>query len=300
MAWYDPFLDVISKFKPVQVHVHFDQTNNIEKLQLGDSIEYKVENGFIHIGTNKIKIEKNKEGIHFILPDGTKFSRLIENKEKNLIYLDKDKKVFTRSDISGLQIPFLSIEKKHEIIIKILKPYLENYRRNLDLGALLVASTIIRLEDGKEDKELIDKYYIRLHGFKKEGHMIYNLFRSGIVEREIIPLLQKIIKAYKTHEETKRQFLIYWYDIIAEGYPTAYFVKESDHSGDIYKELNWRFDRGEKKVTVYSRGSLRNSRIQTCLQKIEKKGNVKLKYHNPYRIGFSRAIKIDVIKALNL
>ena len=126
--------------------------------------------------------------------------------------------------------------------------------------------------------------------------MIYNLFRSGIIEGEIIPHLQKITKAYKIHEETRRQFLIYWYDIIAEGYPTAYFVKEMDSKEDIYKELNWRFDRGEKRVTVYSRSSERNSRTENSLQRIEKEGKVKLKHYDPYWIGFSRAIKIDVIK----
>ena len=62
----------------------------------------------------------------------------------------------------------------------------------------MVSSTLIRLEDAKKkDKEMIRLYFKRLHGMKKIGHMVYNLFRSGIIEKEIIPHLKKTNDTYK-------------------------------------------------------------------------------------------------------
>ncbi|MEK6833792.1 MAG: hypothetical protein AABY32_07150 [Nanoarchaeota archaeon] len=244
----------------------------------------------------KIKVEKKNNSVEFTLPDGTKLERLPIEKEKNIEYLDIDKKVFTRSDISALQLPYLSIGQKHEEIIKILKPFLEEYRGNADLGCLLIASTIIKLEDKLEDKKLIHTYYDKLKIYKKVGHMIYNFFRSGILEKRIIPHLRKICESYNTNGEIKRNFLIYWYDIIGSGYPTAYYANDQDTQQEFYNELNWRFDRGEKNIEVYSRITKRNRRIRRWLKRLEKRGVIKFRESKIYRIGYSKAIKFYVTK----
>lgn len=291
MAWYDFLFEAIGRIRLADIKVTYTQIifGNDTKFDLTDNY-FGPKNG------EKVKVLQTDEGLIFTLPNGTTLRKLIQDKSKNIEYLDKDKKVFTRADIGSIQVPFLSIEEEHERLIKFLKPYLTDYRQNLDLGGLLIASSIIRLEDSRGDKEIISKYYRDLHLCGKVGHMIYNLFRSGILEKEIIPSLQKIIETYDSPEEIKRQFLTSWYAIISIGYPTAYFANDSDSRQDFYKEIHWRFDRGEKKITVYSRHSGRNTKVKKWLDRLKRKKEILLKPSKVYTIGYSKAIKFEVTK----
>jgi len=298
----DKLIEALSKLVPENIQL-IKIDNHIEKFVLGNE-EYNVENGFINVGGQKIKLEKKEETIEFTLPNGTKLQRLRQDAKKNIKFLDTDKKVFTRSDLGGTQIPLLAIDEQHEKIIKKLKQVLEKYRNNTDLGCLLIASTIIKkedkienLENDEEDIEIVSRYYKKIKIYKKIGHMIYNLFRSKILENEIIPHLEALQKAYKTLEEVKRQFLIYWYDIIEAGYPTAYFVKMMDNKEKLYKEISWRFDRGENSIDVYSRTGERNHRVREWLANIQKKEKIKIKESKAYRIGNSVAIKFTAAKS---
>ena len=168
MVWYDFFLKILSKVRLAEIHIHYYKTE-IDKVFIGNK-SYNVNEGYINFGEGKkIRVAPTGDNIGFIFPDGNSVSRKSQNKNNEIKYLDDEKKVFTRSDIINLQTPFLSIEEEHETIIESLKPYLENLRAGIDLGSLLVASTIIRLEDNLQDKKIISTYYKKLHVFQKIG-----------------------------------------------------------------------------------------------------------------------------------
>ena len=230
----------------------------------------------------------------FLLPDGTKVTRPSLKSTDNVRYLSAEQRVFTRADLSPIQIPFLSINDRHENVIKILKPYLENYRGGLDLGSLLIASTVIRLEDsGCKDYETLSQYHLRLGDHPRVGHMIYNFFRSGVLERDIIPYLHGLMKNYSSHDQIRQNFLIHWNSIIDKGYPTAYFVKQVDGIVSVQTELQWRFDMGVKQVEVYSRSKDRNKSVIGWLDSL--KSIMFFEYSvQTYALGATPAVTLNI------
>ena len=290
------FLEFLSKFKPVDIKIKKEQHTHNYNIQFGDNI-IKSDKGIITLGDgNKILVQEDKDGNPVFIKDETEITTVKENKEDNIKLLDDDKKVFSRADISYIQLEFLSIEEKHEMVIKQLKPFLEDYRNNQDFASLLIASTIIRLEDSKQKNEQMITIYRHnlITSYKSIGRMVYNLFRSGILEKEIIPNTQRLQKAFP-FDKARQNFLTEWHDIIQGGYPTAYFMQFWDDESKLFKEFNWRFDRKVSYVDVYSRGDIRNNLTQNlCSSYIQKNPNFDMQVDKPYELGLTMAIKIRI------
>ena len=222
MTFLKQIISALSKVKLPDINLIKNEDNStknitIETLVLGDQ-KYTVENGILTLGDNtELKlIKKNDKFEALETSSGTRLSSISENKEFNVAAFNIQEKVFTRADLAPTQLPLLTIEDEHEKLIKQLKPYLEEYHSGNYLGCLLITSTIIRMEDNKSTKKTIQYYHTKLADYGKDAHTIYNLFRSGIMQREIIPHLQSIEKSYSSHEERKKQFLIYWYAILKQ------------------------------------------------------------------------------------
>lgn len=288
------FLEALSKWTPVKITIPV----NIKNLTIGGKT-FKVENGFLNVGDDaKLKIDRDDKGYPKFSHNDTEIYGFLDNKKENIKKLDVEEKVFTRGDITELQLGFLSIEEKHERAIKKLRPYLLDYRANWDLGALLIASTIIKYEDDRKDDELVKQYKTKLKtSYKKIGPMVYNLFRSDILLVEMIPHLEKLESMYSDFEEVKKNFLIYWYTIIAEGYPTAYFIQWGETEGRLSKEIKWRLDRGSKFVDVYSRVAKKNTLTKRWCSKFIKRENCYIdeKETKRYKLGFTPALKIRIL-----
>ena len=285
------FIDALSKIHLVKVDVHVD------KIELGDKT-YNIENGFVILGEDvKLKISRDEKGNVSFIKDGANISTTKESKKENVHLLDTEKKAFSRADISEIQIGYMSIEKQHESLIKKMKPFLDGYRNNIDIASLLIASTIIRFEDGEQKNEyLISTYFKNLDFYKDVGRMVYNLFRSGILEGEIIPLIDKLTSIYDFNT-ARQNFLTQWHDIIGGGYPTAYFVQFWDDENKIFSELNWRFNRKVSFVDVFSRGNVRNKRNRNhCLNYCKKHKGFEVEIGKPYKLGLTPALKVKVVK----
>ena len=115
-----------------------------------------------------------------------------------------------------------------------------------------------------------------------------------------MPHLRNLKKIYG--EKAKEKFLVYWYDIIEGGYPTAYFIKHDDmfNKEVVFKQLNWRFDRGTEYVDVYSRGKFRNTiTIKECSEYCDKNEKFSLDPGKPYKLGYTEAIKIRIKRKNN-
>lgn len=289
-------LETIAKWTPIKINI--DKSQHIESLRIWDN-NLKVENGFITLGDGtKIKLQRNKKGELSFFKDGTELKSVYgKDKKENVKLLDKQKDVYSRADISDAQLEFLSVEKRHEIIISKFKPILEDYRMGWDMASLLVASTIIKLEESpQKNKNMVMRYNKDLNeSYGNIGRMIYNLFRSGVLEKEILPYLEDLKRRYD--KEGKSKFLSYWYGIIKEGYPTAYFMTYDDMFNPInlIKGLNWRFDRGSDYVEVYSRGKVRNQKtIELCEKYCVENQQFKFKVSKPYQLGYTTAITVTI------
>jgi len=281
--------EVLSKVRLFDIKVHVD------KVEIGDK-SFKIENGFVVLGNEaKLKISKDEKGNPIFLKDGTSISTVKETKKENIYLLENEKRAFSRADISEVQIEYMSIEKKHETIIKKLKPFLEGYRNNWDMASLLVAGTIIRLEDAEQKNQyMITIYMNNLNFYKNIGRMVYNLFRSGVLEKEIIPHAEKLKEFYGI-QKGRQQFLIEWHDILQGRYPTAHFMQHFDDESKLAKELDWRFNRQVDYVDIYSRGYIRNERTkELCIAYCKKNKNFEMNIGRPYKLGLTKAIKIRV------
>ena len=290
--------ELISNFHPINV----SPTTNIKNLNITIPIngrEYKVEKGIL-IATDKpaenIQLEIDKLGFLRPVINGTSLEGIADSKSQNVNMLDKDQKVFTRSDISETQLALLNTDCEHERIIKKLKPILQAAGHSKDMGALLSASAIIENEDKKEDYKLCKLLHQRFNTcYGKRGAMIYNLFRSDILRIEVLGHLNNLSNIYdKDKKVVAMHFLIYWDSILDIGYPTACFVKEEDRKTNINKEIRWRFKKGAKRIYIYSRTKHRNTNILKWCKEIAADGGYSCKAFKPYQLGFTPAIKIRV------
>ena len=294
MISFKEFLEILVKWTPVKVEV--DKSIHIGKLDIGDK-NFKVENGFITLGDKtQIKVQRDPSGQINLFKDGNQIKSIKgKTKEENIKLLDEQKNAFSRTDISDVQFEFLDIDERHETLIKHFQPMLKGYRKNWDFAALLIASRVIKLEEESvANKEKILQLQRHLNNsFENVGRMVYNLFRSDILEKEILPFLKGLIKG--DGGKAKENFLVYWYNIIDVGYPTAYFMSYEDMFDKyrLFKELDWRFDRGSQYVDVFSRGRIRNKiTIKSCLDYCNKNKNIQCEQGEPYELGYTVAVKI--------
>ncbi len=293
-AFCEFLVNVSKNFHKIRL---FDINFDIKEVDIGGKI-YKIEDGAIILEDgNKVHFVKDDKGNPIFLKDGTEISFPRESKNENVKLLDKEQKVFSRADISEVQLELLTIEEKHEKIIKHFRRFLENYGENMHIGALLIAGTIIRLEDAKnKDEGMIRIYNEKKKAYKEIGHMVYNLFRSKILEKEIMPYSEKLLKDYSL-EEAKQIFLVTWRGYITDGYPTAYFMQYDDNEVSLFKQFNWRFNRQVPYVEVYSRGNMRNKLTKKlCKLYCEKNPDFKMEVKEPYILGLSNAIIIHIEK----
>jgi len=292
-------LELADKFKPFQIKTSINIKSLNQTIIIGPKT-YSIKNGEIIIGekpTDKIPLTKDNEGFVRPIIEGIELEGASDSKEENIKMLDIEEKVFTRSDIGGAQLNILSVEKDQEIILKTLKPILQLHKNGVDLGALLSAISIIKIEDKRENHEL----YTKLHSnystcYKKRGAMIYNLLRSNILQSEILVHLNKLKEVYGNPEDVKMHFLIYWDSILETGYPTACFVKEEDCEETLHKEIKWRLEKEINRIYVYSRTINRNKNTEKWCRSVAKSENCHCNKIREYVLGFTPAIKFRITK----
>lgn len=293
MGLKDFILQAIANFKPIQI------TNNVESVNFGGK-QYKVEKGNITFESGgveeRIPLKRDSEGFFRPIIEGVIVEGLADNKQDNVASLDVDEKIFTRADIGSTQLEILKATKDE--LIKKLAPVLRNYQAGNDLGALLAAIAMVRVEDAKKDRELSVKLHTNFgYAYKSRGAMIYNLLRSEILAEEVIKHLEKLSKIYKS-PEVSEQFLFYWDSILNTGYPTAYFVRHEDSAKNLALELDRRFKNGAKMVRVFSRTKTRNKDVREWCQDYCTERKLRMSKGKEYPLGFSPAVKINIyIKA---
>lgn len=292
-------LDLVANFKPIQISPTLKVENFNQKISIAGK-EYTVEKGQLIVNDkddDKIPLVKDSNG--FVRPriNDVVVEGLSDNKKDNVKMLDFQGKVFTRADIGVEQLDFLTIEKEHEAIIKKLKPLIKEHSNSADLGALLIASTMIKVEDRGEDADFSLK--LRNHYrlcYKKRGSMIYNLFRSGILKSEVLNHLNKLKKIYRNKQDFKMHFLIYWDSILEQGYPTAYFIREEDDCSSVHSEIRKRLNSGAQRIYVYSRTIERNNNSEKWCRYIAKEEGCLCKKNRKYMLGFTPAVIFRITK----
>lgn len=292
-------LEAVANFKPIQVH---NEIKDIKELNIGGT-KYSVENGEIVLGGEKSKIQliKGTDGLLRLHNKNTNLEGISDQADENVNMLDNQEKIFTRSDLAEIQLELLNIDEKHEEIIKIMRPVLAFHKGGNDIGALIASSAIIQAEEKKEDFDLVKRMSSKLQTcYSSRGAMIYNLFRSEILENEILPHLEKLKRVYDVSEEVNLNFLIYWDGIIEKGYPTAHFVTTYDTEKTLLKEIKWRLERGVKNVVLYSRTTRRNSDTEEKLKIISANENYTLGISDIYELGFTAARKFTISENIQL
>lgn len=285
---FKEFIDALSKWSPIKIENNFYLGKNV--IPIRDSK--------ILIDNREIDVKENKEGKLTIDVDGTEVERFIKNKKENIRKLDTEEQVFTRADIVEPQIETFNVDKEHEAVIKKLKPILSTHLYNNDLGALLSASTLIKVEDKKQNLDIVKQIDKNLSiGYGHRGRMIYNLFRSNILQIEVLNYLNKLKEMFRGKpEEIRTHFLLYWDTIIANGYPTAYFVTKEDTEDRLSEEIKTRLDRGNKCIRIYSRVQSRNKNTEKWCKKFAQDNQCNCKAPKAYQLGFTPAVRFTIIK----
>lgn len=289
MGLKDFILQAIANFKPIQI------TTNVESVNFGGK-QYKVEKGSIIFDSGgveeKIPLQRDAKGFYRPVIEGVLVEGVSDNKQDNVTGLDVDEKIFTRADIGSPQLEILKVTGDR--LIKKLAPILKNYQSGQDLGAMLAAIAMVRVEDARKDRELSVKLHTNFgYAYKSRGAMIYNLLRSEILADEIIKHLDKLSKIYKS-SELAAQFLFYWDSILTNGYPTAHFVRHEDNAATIAVELDRRFKNEARMVRVFSRTQARNKDVKEWCQAYCTDRKLRLSKGREYALGFSPALKINI------
>lgn len=289
MGLKDFILQAIASFKPIQI------TNNVESVNLGGK-QYKVEKGNIIFESGgveeRIPLKRDAEGFYRPVIEGVVVEGLAEEKKDNVEGLDVDEKIFTRADLGSPQLEILKVT--NDELVKKLTAVLRNYQTGSDLGALLAAVAMVRVENAKKDRELSAKLHTNFgYAYKSRGAMIYNLLRSEILADEIVKHLEKLSKIYKPAEVTT-QFLFYWDSILTTGYPTAHFVRHEDNAKSVAVELDRRFKNGAKMVRIFSRTITRNRDVRQWCHDYCTERKLRMSKGKEYTLGFSPAIKINI------
>lgn len=257
----DKILDAISKIHLFEVHIHNPTVGGThikaDSIQVGDSTVHadKCKNDLRSMeGTLPLSISDPQMGplrpqIGNVILEG-----LPESARERTVSLDVQQKIFTRRDIAEPEIQCLYQMREHEKIIRAFQPLLAK-ERPADLGALTAAATLIRLEDRNRNQTAYEIFHAQLcQRFTRRGAMIYNLFRSKILEREIMPDLLEVPENYVANLEK-------WDTYLMKGYPTAWFVSSNARENELVAELDWRFAESIASVRVFARTEKRNKRV---------------------------------------
>lgn len=296
MGVSDYLLKLLAKFKPFQIQIK--PTINIGSLNIGGN-NYKVEKGELIVdlgGTEaRIRLVKDDKGVVRPVINDVQLEGLPDRKDDSVKFLDEEEKVFTRADIGAPQLELLRPGNPHEPLIKKLKPYLDRHLGGRDLGAVFAASAIVRTEDEAKDKDIT----VRLHesfisAYSGRGAMIYNLLRSNILADEILHTLNTLNRTLKDFTKTRQQFLQRWDSYIERGYPTAHFVNREDTIETLRREIDRRFEDDATNVRIFSRTEIRNRYVETWIREIVALRGFKIQQIRRYKLGFSRAVMIDV------
>ena len=290
----DKLLEAISKCRlfDVNVHVHHPSIGgthvNAETIRIGDETVHADQSknklvsieGPLPLGISDPEMGPPRPQIDHVILEG-----LPGSASERVCFLDNGKKLFTRSDIAEREIQFLQQMREHEKIVQSIRPLLGKERVS-DLGALIVAATLVRIEDRADpDPSVYAHFHDQLcERYGRRGTMVYNLLRAGILQKEIIPSL---LAAPTDYVEALEK----WDSYLMKGYPSAWFVQSHSTEKQFSVELDWRFAEKVRLVRVFSRTEKRNAKAKaTCRKYAEGHG---LRYRTErYQLGCTPAMVV--------
>jgi hypothetical protein len=283
--------------------------DNRKYIQLGDKSIQVNDKGVLDLREQEVKVVGDKDGgtPRFFLPDGSELTAHTEphprllasgSSTPNQSMLDDLGKVFTRADLLEPQVALLNLYDHHAKIIGRLRRILQSRRRD-DIIGLVTSASIIRLEDERVKKQRISNLRTRLTAVcGSRGSMIYNLFRSKILELEVIPGLSRddMVMTLPSTDGEEQPFLDYWDSALIKGYPSAYFVKATDTAKEILSETTWRLDSPHvNEVRIFSRKTSRNKKTLDYCKSLA--SNLRIVNCAEYQLGHHAAITVVVRSA---
>jgi len=298
LSWKEFFIELAKSIRLVDVHIQ----NKVGTITVGGRPVIINGNKGRVVGLGNFElVPDGKGGVHPKILD-SEVEPISDKPENNVHSLDCDHKVFVLADIAENAIQISRpVDSSHECIINELKPILAV--RQKDLGALLLSAQIMRIEDARDPHDLLITEDLRQQlstCYLQRGNMIYNLYRSGILVKEILPHLtrqRELISASSEHFLSA--FLAYWDGILSQGYPTAHFVGRGENYVEFEQELNARFlNSMVTKVRIFSRTDKRNRIVHNwCQRYVADKSGFQLSSGGTYRLGFGPAIIFTVSAA---
>lgn len=161
-------------------------------------------------------------------------------------------------DLAEQQSELAYLSMTHEQLVKALKPYL----LSSDLGALVAACAIVRLEDKgsymskKRSRQLRDNLTVA-HGSR--GRKIYNMLRSrvykgaSIFHSIVIPFLEDAKKAYPKDHWKVRGIFSAFFDDLLRYYPRAIWVDSPGKVRKRYLKVLGRISKEQVPISIYAR-----------------------------------------------
>jgi hypothetical protein len=167
---------------------------------------------------------------------------------------------FGRVDIAEQQSELAYLSYTHEQLIKALKPYLPES----DIGALVAASTVVRLEDKQDpaSKQRSQELLANLRrAYGSRGRKIYNMLRSKVYQGAtifhsiIMPFLEEAKKTYPRDAWKVRGIFSAFFDDILRYYPRAIWVDNPNPKAlkRRYVRILGRITKEQVPVSVYAR-----------------------------------------------
>lgn len=296
------FLGLFSSESPPQIKV----TDSQRYIQLGDETIPVNGEGVVEFPEHNISVIGDKDGAtpRFFFADGGELTahkaasaelQASGSTTPNECLLDELGTVFTRSDVLESQVELLNMLDQHRSIIRRLRKILQAHRRD-DIIGLVTSASIIRREDELANKARISYLRGRLSSTcGTRGSMIYNLFRSGILENEIVTAVSNVDgdTLIRDAEGVATPFLEYWDSVLIKGYPSAYFVKFGDSESEILAEVTERLNQSNiAEVRIFSRSSPRNKVVRACCEL--GKNDLEVVDIAKYKLGHDNAITATV------
>jgi hypothetical protein len=212
---------------------------------------------------------------------------------------------FGRADIAEQQSELAYLSYTHKQLIEALKPYLST----TDLGALVAASTVVRLED-KRDQESKQRSQELLTNLRKaygsRGRKIYNMLRSKVYQGAtifhsiIMPFLEDAKKTYPKDQWKVRGIFSAFFDEILRYYPRAIWV-DNPRPGAIRRRhvrILGRITKEQVPVSVYARKSkCIKAAKEICELILEGRPELQL-IEETYNLGPDIACMFTIIKKL--
>jgi len=167
---------------------------------------------------------------------------------------------FGRVDLAEQQSELAYLSMTHEQLVKALKPYL----LSSDLGALVAACAIVRLEDksgymSKRRSLQLRENLTTAHG--NRGRKIYNMLRSrvykgaSIFHSIVIPFLEDAKKAYPRDQWKVRGIFSAFFDDLLRYYPRAIWVDSPGKVRKRYLKVLGRISKEQAPISIYARKS---------------------------------------------